>query len=134
MQTASGSFWSQTDISFTAPRDDLPRLRAAMDAVLSEVGGVRWSVDDEVAKVSLVGAGMKTRPGVAADMFGALAEEGVNIEMISTSSIRISCVISSADADRAVKAIHAKFGLNTEAEGRTVHTGEVPAIPPPEGP
>jgi aspartate kinase len=117
-----------TDISFTAPRDDLPRLRAAMDAVLSEVGGVRWSVDDEVAKVSLVGAGMKTRPGVAADMFGALAEEGVNIEMISTSSIRISCVIRSADADRAVKAIHGKFGLDTEAEGRTAHTGELPAV------
>jgi aspartate kinase len=75
-------------------------------------------MDDGVAKVSLVGAGMKSHPGVAADMFAALAEEAINIEMISTSSIRVSCVVRAADADRAVRAVHAKFGLGAEASVR----------------
>jgi aspartate kinase len=69
-------------------------------------------VDDDIAKVSLVGAGMKSHPGVAADMFDVLAAEGINIEMISTSPIRVSCVIRRADGDRAVAAIHARFGLD----------------------
>jgi aspartate kinase len=104
-----------TDISFTSPREDLPRLTAVMDRVVKEVGAARYSLDDDIAKVSLVGAGMKSRPGVAAEMFAALAERGINIEMISTSSIRISCVVRGKDAEPAVRAVHQKFGLSEEA-------------------
>ena len=75
---------------------------------------MRYSADDGIAKLSLVGAGMKTNPGVAADMFDALATEGINIEMISTSSIRISCVIRAEDAERAVRTVHRRFGLDGE--------------------
>ena len=89
-----------------------------MDAVLSgivtDVGAVRYETDDGIAKLSLVGAGIKSNPGVAADMFDALAAEGVNIEMISTSSIRISCVIRSEDAERAMRAIVQRFELEGE--------------------
>jgi aspartate kinase len=100
-----------TDVSFTAPKADLPRIKTVMDRVIAEIGAPGYSLDEDVAKVSLVGAGMKSHPGVSADMFQALADEGVNIEMISTSSIRISVVIRAGDGERAVKAVHAKFGL-----------------------
>ena len=75
----------------------------------------RFTVDDDVAKVSLVGAGMKSHPGVAADMFDVLASEAINIEMISTSPIRVSCMIRRADGERAVRAIHTRFGLDVPA-------------------
>jgi aspartate kinase len=104
-----------TDLSFTAPLADLPNLQAALGGIAREVGARSWSVDDGVAKVSLVGAGMKSRPGVAADMFDALAEERINIEMISTSPIRISCVVRKAEADRALRAVHGRFGLDGTA-------------------
>ncbi len=110
-----------TDVSFTAPREDLPRVRATMDRMVGEVGAAGYSLDEGIAKVSLVGAGMKSHPGVAADMFAALAEEGINIEMISTSSIRISCLIRAADADRAVRAVHAKFAIAEESAAREEH-------------
>ncbi|HXF72280.1 MAG TPA: aspartate kinase [Actinomycetota bacterium] len=102
----------RTDVSFTVPRADLPRLKASLDRIVEEIGAPRYATDDGIAKVSLVGAGMKSHPGVAAEMFDALAAEGINIEMISTSSIRISCVIRKEDAERAVRAIHARFGLD----------------------
>ena len=102
---------AKTDMSFTAPRGDLPRLRGALDALTAEIGAARFTIDDDIAKVSLVGAGMKSHPGVAADMFDVLAAEGINIEMISTSPIRVSCVIRRADGDRAVLAIHTRFDL-----------------------
>jgi aspartate kinase len=111
----------RTDVSFTAPKADLPRLKAVMDRVAEEVGAMGFEADDGVAKVSLVGAGMKSHPGVAADMFAAIAEEGINIEMISTSSIRVSCVVRASDADRAVRAIHAKFDLATDVSAREEH-------------
>jgi len=101
----------RTDISFTLPRDDLelaePVLRKAAEAM--EATGV--SADRRIAKVSLVGAGMKSDPGVAADMFDALAEAGINIAIISTSPIRISCVVGEDDVEAAVRAVHAKFRL-----------------------
>jgi aspartate kinase len=103
-----------TDISFTTPKEDLTRARRATDAVVSELGARTWVVDEAVAKVSLVGAGMKTHPGVAAQMFRALADAGVNLDMISTSSIRISCVISADEVARAVRALHASFGLESD--------------------
>ena len=71
--------------------------------------------DADVAKISLVGAGMKSHPGVAADMFEALAEAGINIEIISTSSIRISCVVRAADVEQAVRAVHERFRFFAEA-------------------
>jgi len=115
------SHQGRTDVSFTAPKADLARLRTVMDRVSEEIGANGFQMDDGVAKVSLVGAGMRSHPGVAADMFAALAEEGINIEMISTSAIRVSCVVRAADADRAVRAIHAKFNLAEEVTAREVH-------------
>jgi aspartate kinase len=100
-----------TDLSFTAPRADLGRLEEVVERIVKEIGAIRYQADDRIAKVSLIGAGMKSHPGVAAEMFEVLANEGVNIEMISTSSIRISCVIRSEDAQRAVRAIHERFHL-----------------------
>ncbi|HEU4354604.1 MAG TPA: aspartate kinase, partial [Actinomycetota bacterium] len=101
----------KTDLSFTVPREDVSKIQAALDGIAHEVGAMRFSVDEDIAKVSLVGAGMKNHPGVAADMFEALAEEGINIEMISTSPIRVSCVVRAADGERATRAIHARFEL-----------------------
>ncbi len=100
-----------TDISFTVPDEDLERARRATREVAEELGAREWIVDESIAKVSLVGAGMKTHPGVAAQMFSALADAGVNLDMISTSSIRISCVISRDQTEQAVRALHASFGL-----------------------
>ena len=104
-----------TDLSFTAPRSDLSRLQGLMERLVKEVGADRFSIDDDIAKVALVGAGMKSHPGVAADMFNALAGESINIEMISTSPIRISCVIRRSDGERAVQVIHGRFGLDEPA-------------------
>jgi aspartate kinase len=110
-----------TDLSFTAPRADLPRVRDVMDRLVKEIGADSYTIDDGIAKLSLVGAGMKSHPGVAADMFDSLARENVNIEMISTSPIRISCVIREADGERAVRVVHARFDLD--------ETGSTPEIP-----
>ena len=104
----------KTDLSFTVPTADLPRLKAVVERLVEEIGALRFESDDGIAKISLVGAGMKSHPGVAADMFDALADEGINIEMISTSSIRISCVIRESDSERAVRAVHARFALGDE--------------------
>jgi aspartate kinase len=100
-----------TDISFTVPRDDLHRGLTVMEKVAAEIEASGVTHDAGVARVTLVGAGMKTNPGVAAKMFEVLANEGVNIEMISTSSIRISCVVQESDVETAVRALHAAFEL-----------------------
>jgi aspartate kinase len=101
----------RTDISFTLPRDDLERAEPVLRDAASAMGAAGVSADPRIAKVSLVGAGMKSDPGVAADMFDALAEAGINIAIISTSPIRISCVVGEDDVDAAVRAVHAKFRL-----------------------
>ena len=100
-----------TDISFTVPMTDLVRARKTAEAVVAELGARTWSVDESIAKVSLVGAGMKTHPGVAAQMFRALSEAGVNIDMISTSTIRVTCVVAGEQVAAAVQALHDSFGL-----------------------
>jgi aspartate kinase len=110
-----------TDVSFLVPKADLPRISAVIERVVKQVGGSGQSVDAGIARISLIGAGIKTHPEVLADMFAALAEEGINIEMISTSSIRISCVIRADDADRAVRAVHAKFDLGGDVRGAREH-------------
>jgi aspartate kinase len=102
-----------TDISFTLPRDDVPRASVEMDKIVVETEAVGFRTDEKVGRVSLVGAGMKTHPGIAAKMFEVLAAEGINIEMISTSTIRISCVVVEDDVERAVQALHAAFELET---------------------
>ncbi|MGH2572377.1 MAG: aspartate kinase [Actinomycetota bacterium] len=111
----------RNDVSFLVPKADLPRISALMERVVEEVEGGGHTLDDGIAKVSLVGAGIKSHPAVVADMFAALGEEGINIEMISTSSIRVSCVIRAADADRAVRAIHAKFELGGDGPALREH-------------
>jgi aspartate kinase len=111
----------RTDVSFLIPKADLPRIVSAIERVVKEVGGSGQTIDDRIARVSLVGAGIKSHPEVVAEMFAALAEEGINIEMISTSSIRVSCVIRSQDADRAVRAVHARFGLGEDGRGTREH-------------
>ena len=101
-----------TDISCTVPLADGPRATQLLEGLLTEIGAEEIVFDTGIAKVSLVGAGMKTHPGVAATMFTCLAEAGVNIEMISTSTIRISVVIREADVVNAVQAIHSRFALD----------------------
>lgn len=99
----------EATISFTLPKTDVPIANPILERVAGEIGAHRVEQDPEIAKVSLIGAGMKSHPGVAADMFAALAEAGINIEIISTSSIRVSCVIRAAQVDDAVRAVHERF-------------------------
>lgn len=100
-----------TDLSFTVPAVELPRTRRIIEPVVAAQGFADLVTADDVAKISIVGAGIQNAPGYAARMFGALADEGINIGMISTSDIRITCIIPSADLDRAAKALHAAFRL-----------------------
>ncbi len=106
----------RTDISFTLPRGDTDKARGILEPLADQIGAESIRVDEDIAKVSLVGAGMKTHPGVAAKMFGALSAAGVNIEMISTSTIRVSVVIAKSDVETAVQAVHAVFGLGDDAQ------------------
>ncbi|MEI6621891.1 MAG: aspartate kinase [Actinomycetes bacterium] len=105
-----------TDITFTLPMTDGERAMAALREADDSIGYGTLTYDDQVAKVSLVGAAMRSHPGVSATCFRALADAGVNVEMISTSEIRISVVIRSQDVDRAVQAIHTAFGLDADGE------------------
>lgn len=102
----------RNDISFTCAQGDLKKALEVVDRLLGEVGADGFSGDDRVAKVSIVGAGMISNPGVAAKMFEALSENSINIEMISTSEIKVSCIIKAEDALRAVKVLHKKFNLS----------------------
>jgi aspartate kinase len=101
----------RNDIAFTVSRNDLKKALAVADGTKEAIGAKGITYDDQVGKVSIVGAGMITRPGVAAAMFEALSTAGVNIEMISTSEIKISCIIKETEVTKAVKALHDKFGL-----------------------
>jgi aspartate kinase len=105
-----------TSISFTMPKSDLATAEPILERTSTEVGASGFTTDPDVGKVSLVGAGMRSHPGVAADMFDALAEAGINIEIISTSSIRISCVVRATDVERAVQVVHEAFGLEAQAQ------------------
>ncbi len=111
----------RTDISFTMPRGEAGNARGVLEALADEIGAEGVRVDEDIAKVSLVGAGMKTHPGVAAKMFGALSAAGVNIEMISTSTIRVSVVVAKDDVETAVQAVHAVFGLGDDPLPEEVH-------------
>jgi aspartate kinase len=102
-----------TDLSFTVPRVELARARKVLDPIVRELGARELTTDASVAKVSIVGAGLHNAPGYAARMFGTLADAGVNIEMISTSEVRITCMIAEAELPRALEALHGAFELAT---------------------
>jgi len=101
-----------TDISFTVPKVDVAVSMEVARALAADIGAGEVAADDAIAKVSLVGAGMRTHPGVSATMFETLAKEAVNIDMISTSSIRVTCVVRADAVERAVQALHTAFGLD----------------------
>ena len=101
-----------TDISFTLPHEDLAKGEAITRGLAGEIGATAVSTDAGIARVSLVGAGMKSNPGVAATTFETLAAKGINIEMISTSAIRISCVVHEDQIEQAVQELHTAFGLD----------------------
>ena len=100
-----------TDLSFTIPSVDLSRAERLLEAIRRELGAAEVTTDRAVAKVSIVGAGIQNAPGYAARMFGTLADAGINIEMISTSEIRITCIIAEADVEAAAQALHRAFAL-----------------------
>ncbi len=105
-----------TDISFTLPKSEGQTAATALDKVKSTVGFERLEFDDQIGKVSLIGVGMRSHPGVSATFFDALGTQGINMEMISTSEIRISVVTRAEQLDDAVRAVHTAFGLDGEAE------------------
>jgi len=109
----------KTDFTFTVARNDLTRAEAILDTHISELGAMEWRSDSRIAKVSVVGVGMRSHSGVAATMFRALSEVGVNIQMISTSEIKISVIIEEKFLELAVRALHSAFGLDAEEAGDT---------------
>ncbi|RPF19702.1 aspartate kinase [Myceligenerans xiligouense] len=119
VQNVSAASTGRTDISFTLPEGSGPSALAALRDVKGEVGYENLEFDDQVGKLSLVGAGMKSHPGVSARLFGAVRDAGINIEMISTSEIRISIVTRADSLDEAVRAVHTAFGLDS-ADGEAV--------------
>ncbi|MFZ2178312.1 MAG: aspartate kinase [Rhodococcus sp. (in: high G+C Gram-positive bacteria)] len=122
LQNISKVETGKTDITFTLPSADGPRGVEKLTKLQSEIGFTQVRYDDHIGKVSLVGAGMKSHPGVTATFCEALAEAGVNIDLISTSEIRISVLVKDTELDRAVKAIHDAFGLGGDEEA-VVHAG-----------
>jgi aspartate kinase len=112
-----------TDITFTLPKTDMAKAEPILQTTARQVSARGFTTDPNIAKVSLVGAGMKTHPGVAADMFDALADAGINIEIISTSAIRISCVVRAADVERAVQVIHERFRMSEDVDYREAAVG-----------
>jgi len=116
VQNVSAASTGRTDVTFTCPKADGQAALAALGAVKVEIGFEDLLYDDDIAKISLVGAGMRSHPGVSATFFSALSDAGVNVEMISTSEIRISIVTRAADAAKAVQAVHTAFGLDADGE------------------
>ena len=123
VQNISAAATGRTDISFTLPKSDGQAAMAALSRIQGQVGFEDLLYDDQVGKVSLVGAGMRSHPGVSATFFGALADAGVNIEMISTSEIRISVVVRGEDVDAAVTAVHSAFELDAAETEAVVYGG-----------
>ncbi len=106
-----------TDLSFTVARSDLARARRLLKPLVAEIGARDVSVDDSIAKVSIVGAGVQNAPAYAAQMFGALADEGINIALISTSEVRITCLIEESQLERAARALRRAFDLEVPEPG-----------------
>jgi aspartate kinase len=123
VQNISAAATSLTDISFTLPRTDGVVAMKALHALKDEIGLASLTYDDKVGKISLIGAGMRSHPGISAKFFSAIAAAGVNIEMISTSEIRISVVVDEAQVDAAVSAAHTAFDLDAEDGVAMVYGG-----------
>jgi aspartate kinase len=122
VQNVSGAVTGLTDISFTLPKGEGEKVLAALRATQSEVGFDSLQYDDQIGKLAVVGAGMRTSAGVSAQLFRALSDAGINIEMISTSEIRISVVTRADSLHEAMRIVHTAFGLDADDEA-TVHAG-----------
>ena len=123
VQNVSATATNLTDISFTLPRTDGRTAIDALTKVQGDIGFESLQYDDSIGKVSIIGAGMRSAPGISAKFFAALADAGVNIEMISTSEIRISVVVAEAQVDAAVNAAHTTFGLDADEIEAVVYGG-----------
>ena len=123
VQNVSTAATGLTDISFTLSKDEGQKATQVLQRIQGEVGFASLLYDDTVGKLSLIGAGMRSHPGVTATFFAAMAEAGVNIEMISTSEIRISIIVREADLERAAKAAHTAFGLDADRIEAVVYGG-----------
>ncbi len=123
VQNVSAAATGLTDISFTLPRSEGSKATGIVQKLQGEIGFQSIQYDDQIGKLSLIGAGMRSHPGVTATFFAAMAEAGVNIEMISTSEIRISIVCRQADLDRAVKSAHTAFELDADQVEAVVYGG-----------
>lgn len=123
VQNVSAASTGLTDISFTLPKSEGANATSTLQRIQGEVGFASIQYDDQIGKLSLVGAGMRSHPGVTANFFAALSEAGVNIEMISTSEIRISIICRAADLERGVRAAHAAFELDGEPGEAVVYGG-----------
>jgi aspartate kinase len=116
VQNVSVAATGRTDVTFTCPMADGQRALSALEKVRAEIGFEDLLYDDGIAKISLVGAGMRSHPGVSATFFAALSDAGINVEMISTSEIRISVVTRAEAAATAVQSVHTAFGLDVDGE------------------
>ena len=123
VQNVSAAATALTDISFTLPREDGQTAMGALAKIQAEVGYDKLLYDDQVGKVSLIGAGMRSHPGITAKFFAGLASAGVNIQMISTSEIRISVIVDQAQVDAAVQATHTAFDLDADEIEAVVYGG-----------
>jgi aspartate kinase len=123
VQNVSAVETGRTDITFTLPIADGTTAMNALDRAQDRIGFERLQYDDQIGKLSLIGAGMRSHPGVSATFFSALADAGVNVELISTSEIRISVVIRDADLEAAARAVHTAFGLDAESGEAVVYGG-----------
>ncbi|MFD4376042.1 aspartate kinase [Streptomyces sp. NPDC058486] len=123
VQNVSAASTGLTDISFTLPKAEGRKAIDALEKAKGAIGFDSLRYDDQIGKISLVGAGMKTNPGVTADFFRALSDAGVNIELISTSEIRISVVTRADDVNEAVRAVHSAFGLDSDSDEAVVYGG-----------
>jgi aspartate kinase len=124
IQSPSRGDKDTTDVTFTVPKSDLPRVKEVIQAQASTIGASAVEFDADIVKVSIVGLGMRSHAGVAAKMFSLLAQDGINIQAISTSEIRISCILHSKYTELAVRALHDGFGLGKAPSG---------TVPPPPG-
>ena len=123
VQNVSAAATGLTDISFTLPKADGAEATTVLKKIQGEVGFASLQYDDSIGKLSLVGAGMRSHPGVTATFFASMAEAGVNIEMISTSEIRISVIVREDDLERAARAAHTAFGLDSDQNEAVVYGG-----------
>ena len=110
-RVSGGGPESKTDVTFTATKADLPKVKQVIGLIASQVGALGIRYDEDIAKVSIVGLGMRSHAGVAAKMFKILSDEGINIQAISTSEIKISCLVATKYTELAVRALHDGFGL-----------------------